>query len=271
MSTQRDKDIEEVKQKMIQFFNPVQRPTPGKDSWKQIIDEAVKLSYRFDLDKDLGMSIISKQAFLDAENNRIKSKGAVMGKKSTNVILPEETKAQILREIAPLTLAPETVFGLDLENILTRFETLIQTMDDVNKYELYSEDYEKSLFPSLWRKTEKFTPVQYLAKASPICAEPMLLILLKAGANLSMRAVTKGCMILPTRSYPFFKKGHCTTIGKLARKTYSRMENGLPVLIPKTATMYMCLKDLNDGTFLQKTTIFSCNQRNRLQLLEARS
>ncbi|NDB60720.1 hypothetical protein EB001_20085 [bacterium] len=121
--------------------------------------------------------------------------------------------------------------------IVANFDSVINS-DNVNTYENYEESYKADKY-GLWREGERFTPILYLAKASPICAKQMLLILLKKGADLTLLASTRGCL--------FGRK--CTSVGKLARKFYNYYHQGKLSLVPKTIEMYKSLKELSMGTF----------------------
>jgi hypothetical protein len=131
----------------------------------------------------------------------------------------------------------KTSFEKRAKDIVDKFDSVINS-ENVNKYEEYDQSYASDKY-GLWREGESFTPILYLAKASPMCAKVMLLILLKKGADLTLLASTKGCLF----------KRKCTSVGKLARKFYNYYINGTILLVPKTIEMYKALKELSMGEF----------------------
>jgi hypothetical protein len=117
--------------------------------------------------------------------------------------------------------------------------------DNINKYRSYRDEYKEDTF-DLWRKGEMFTPVLYLAKASPFGSVAMLKIMIAKGADLKLQASTVGCRILS-----FF----CTSIAKLSLKNYTyymiRIEGEFlyvkKYLAPKTLGVYDSLVKINKG------------------------
>lgn len=235
--------IEIIKKSLIERYSNI--VTKGPDTWKKVLDDTHYLNELFVLNSDLSISFRGEEDrkhYLDfmLENS--------------NLSISDAQKTEILNTTKPKKTCEE-LFISEMKNLVERFKRVI-TPDNVNTYVEYSSEFETDKYP-LWRKAEKFTPVLYLAKLSPICSESMLLILLKAGSNLSMRAATVGCLSYPTLTRPFFKKSHCTTIGKIARKIYFKKDK--ISIIPKLHVMYQCLKDINEGVFIEKRKYISEN------------
>jgi len=149
----------------------------------------------------------------------------------------------------------DVAFYQRVQYIIDNFKSVINA-ENVNKYEEYDASYKADKY-GLWRKGESFTPVLYLAKASPVCAKAMLLILLEKTADLTLLAKTKGCFI----------SRKCTSVGKLARKFYFYIYNNgkSKSLVPKTIEMYKSLKELSMGKFkgLNGTSTFR-NYQNKV-------
>jgi hypothetical protein len=95
-----------------------------------------------------------------------------------------------------------------MEIIVLKFKRAV-TKENVNTYMEYNMNTFLDDIYYLFRYSDRYTPVQYLAKAGPDFGISMLLYLLSLGADLSLSANTRGCLLR-----------YCTTLSKLSQKVH---------------------------------------------------